>query len=92
MRNIFALLVTVISCTTASAAMTETCQKYFDETDKFLSQMKTTGVADEQINLMKQQYEQSKKQFSSLPEASQDAACKQASDALKQSMNAAKIK
>ncbi|ENZ4599924.1 DUF5339 family protein [Escherichia coli] len=44
------------------------------------------------MNLMKQQYEQSKKQFSSLPEASQDAACKQASDALKQSMSAAGIK
>ncbi|HAU9735376.1 TPA: DUF5339 family protein, partial [Escherichia coli] len=57
MRSLFALLITVISCTTASAAMTETCQKYFDETDKFLSQMKTTGVAEGQINLMKQQYE-----------------------------------
>ncbi|HCH7729722.1 TPA: hypothetical protein NNM72_001602 [Salmonella enterica subsp. enterica serovar Infantis] len=29
---------------------------------------------------MKKQHEQSKKQFHSLPEASQDAACKQASD------------
>ena len=54
--------------------------------------MKEMGTPDAQINVIKQQYEQSKQQISALPESSQDMACKQGLEALKQSMSAVGIK
>ena len=48
---------------------------------------KNAGTLESKINLRKKQHEQSMKRFHYLPEASQDAMCKQFSGTLKQSMD-----
>ena len=92
MKKIIALLFVATFATSASAAMTQTCQDYYKEIDNFMDKMKEMGTPDAQINVIKQQYEQSKQQISALPESSQDMACKQGLEALKQSMSAVGIK
>ncbi|MTH45357.1 DUF5339 domain-containing protein [Intestinirhabdus alba] len=67
------------------AAITETCQQYFNDVDALIEQAsKTSDQAKQQMDAMKPQLEQSKKQLAELPAESQDAGCKQGSAALAQ--------
>ena len=97
MKKIIALaLAAAISVPSAvlakEAESASVCQDYYKEIDNFMDKMKEMGTPDAQINVIKQQYEQSKQQISALPESSQDMACKQGLEALKQSMSAVGIK
>ncbi|MGE2231201.1 DUF5339 domain-containing protein [Escherichia coli] len=90
--TITVLLTTVLFSMSASAALTPACEEYYKEIDNFVAKMKEMGTPEAQVNTLKQQYEQSRKQIAALPDASQDMACKQGLDALRQSMSAAGIK
>ncbi|MDW6628087.1 DUF5339 domain-containing protein, partial [Escherichia coli] len=92
MKTITVLLTTVLFSMSASAALTPACEEYYKEIDNFVAKMKEMGTPEAQVNTLKQQYEQSRKQIAALPDASQDMACKQGLDALRQSMSAAGIK
>ena len=63
----------------ASAGLSKGCEKYFAEVDTFMK-----AVPAEQQAMLKQQYDASKQQLSALPEASQEQACSQANEQLKQ--------
>ena len=88
-KIIFAAALTLVSGS-SFAAITETCQKYFDDVDALIVQAsKTNDQAKQQMEALKPQLEQAKKQLAELPAENQDAGCKQGSDALvqmKQSM------
>lgn len=92
MKAITVLLTAALFSVSASAALTPVCEEYYKEIDNFVSKMKETGTPEAQVNTLKNQYEQSRQQIAALPEASQDMACKQGRDALRQSMSAAGIK
>lgn len=72
------------------AAITDTCQQYFDDVDALIVEAsKTSEQAKQQMEAMKPQLEQAKKQLAELPAESQEAGCKQGAAALvqiKQSM------
>ena len=59
----------------ASAELSQSCEKYFAEVDTFMKAVPA---------MLKQQYDASKQQLSALPEASQEQACSQANEQLKQ--------
>ncbi|HFG5847100.1 TPA: DUF5339 family protein [Salmonella enterica] len=92
MKAITVLLTATLFSVSASAALTPACEEYYKEIDNFVAKMKETGTPEAQLNTLKQQYEQSRQQIAALPDASQDMACKQGLDALRQSMSAAGIK
>ncbi|EGV06616.1 hypothetical protein HMPREF9952_0249 [Haemophilus pittmaniae HK 85] len=70
----------------ASAALSQSCEKYFAEIDTFVK-----AVPADQQAMLKQQYDASKQQLSALPEAAQEQACTQATEQLKQ-VKAAMVK
>ncbi|CBG89784.1 DUF5339 domain-containing protein [Citrobacter rodentium] len=87
-------LIFVAALTLASgssfAAITETCQQYFNDVDALIVEAsKTSEQAKQQMEAMKPQLEQAKEQLAALPAENQDAGCKQGAAALvqmKQSM------
>lgn len=84
-KVLFAALLS--SCAmSASAALSQSCEKYFAEIDTFVK-----AVPADQQAMLKQQYDASKQQLSALPEAAQEQACTQATEQLKQ-VKAAMVK
>lgn len=88
-KMIFAAALTMVSGS-SFAAITETCQQYFNDVDALIVEAsKTSEQAKQQMEAMKPQLEQAKKQLADLPAENQDAGCKQGAAALvqmKQSM------
>lgn len=61
------------------------CTEYFEQIDQFVA-------SNPQGEAMKAQYETAKQQMTQMPQATQEPACKQASDMLKQAMSATPVK
>lgn len=88
-KNHAVIAIAALTFSTVSfAATTETCAKYFKSLDAHIESVGNKAQAD----ALKQQYEQSKKQLSALPEDVQNQTCQQAQTALEASMKAAKAK
>ena len=75
-----ALMVSGMVASASAADLSATCKEYFAEIDTFVA-----AVPAAQQEMMKQQYEASKKQITALPTAQQDMMCKQGLEQLKQS-------
>ncbi|MBS6027276.1 Uncharacterised protein [Haemophilus pittmaniae] len=84
-KVLFAALLSACAMS-ASAALSQSCEKYFAEIDTFVK-----AVPADQQAMLKQQYDASKQQLSALPEAAQEQACTQATEQLKQ-VKAAMVK
>ncbi|PTQ69103.1 DUF5339 family protein [Pseudomonas sp. GV071] len=76
-----AIALIAMSSATMAADLGPSCTEYFKQIDEVVA-------ANPQGEAMKSQYETAKKQMASMPAATQEAACKQASDMLKQAMAA----
>lgn len=66
------------------AGATETCNAYFAEVDGLIAKASEDPQAKTQLDSMKGQLEEGKKQIAALPKDQQDKACQQGIDALKQ--------
>ncbi|MEY1090345.1 DUF5339 domain-containing protein [Morganella morganii] len=73
-----------LSSAAFSAQLSATCEDYFKQVDGYMELLAKNDAMKGQIETMKQQYDDSKKQFMELPADAQDAACKQGIDALAQ--------
>lgn len=80
------LAVALLSATsTAFAAdLTESCENYFKAVDGYLEQVASVDAMKGQLDLIKSQYDDSKKQISALPADQQDATCKGSLEVLEQ--------
>ncbi|MFU2088497.1 DUF5339 domain-containing protein [Avibacterium avium] len=78
-KVLFMLALSGVSSAVFAADLAPSCQKYFSEYEGYLK-----SVPQAQADMFKQQYEQAKSQFSSLPESAQTQACDQALQQLKQ--------
>lgn len=74
-----ALALTCLSTATFAADLAPSCVEYFKQIDTFLG-------SNPQADALKPQYDAMKKQMADMPVATQDAACKQAADAMKQAL------
>ena len=78
----------LFSVTDFAANASKVCDEYFTEIDEMvkLAEQEAKGDADAtaQITAMKQQLETAKTQIKSVPEETQDMACQQGLDALKE--------
>lgn len=61
----------------------DNCQSYFEAIDSYLAKIADVPSMKPQLTTVQNQYEQSKKQIMSLPEAQRDAVCTQGLSALK---------
>jgi len=93
MKKITLTLGTLVLFLSASAfaASTESCEKYFKTIDTYLENISKDETMKSQLDMVKQQYSQSKEQMSALPEATQDQACQQGQAALESAMKASGI-
>ncbi|WP_058913497.1 DUF5339 domain-containing protein [Entomohabitans teleogrylli] len=66
------------------AAVTETCQKYLDEVDAIMEQASANEAAKAQVDALKVQLAEAKKQIESMPEAEQNSGCQQGMAAMAQ--------
>ena len=66
------------------AGATETCNAYFAEVDGLIAKASEDPQAKTQLDSMKGQLEEGKKQIAALPKDQQVTACQQGIDALKQ--------
>ncbi|WP_265495124.1 DUF5339 domain-containing protein, partial [Providencia heimbachae] len=66
------------------AGATETCNTYFAEVDSLITKASENPQAKAQLDAMKGQLEEGKKQVAALPKDQQDKACQQGIDAMKQ--------
>ena len=66
------------------AGATETCNAYFAEVDSLIAKASENPQAKAQLDAMKGQLEEGKKQVAALPKDQQDQACQQGIDAMKQ--------
>ncbi|HCM63904.1 MAG TPA: hypothetical protein DIT05_15380 [Morganella sp. (in: Bacteria)] len=73
-----------ISSVAFSASLSSTCENYFKQVDEYVELLSKNDAMKGQMEAMKQQYDDSKKQFMELPTEAQDSACKQGIDALSQ--------
>lgn len=73
-----------LSSVAFSAQLSSVCEDYFKQVDEYVDLLSKNDVTKGQIDTMKQQYTDSKKQFMQLPADAQDTACKQGLDALAQ--------
>lgn len=92
MKKIMIIVLGMVFLNTGMAATTATCEAYYKEIDIYLSKLKETGVQQAQIDIVRQQYEQSRKQIARLPADNQEMACKQGLDVLEQAVDAAGMK
>lgn len=60
--------------------LTDTCKKYVEEVDALIAKASENEAAKAQMDAMKTQMEEGKKQIAAMPAESQDAACKQGLD------------
>lgn len=79
-----ALAALLMGMCTASYAETETCKKYFAEMDSFITQASKHEEAKAQVDMLKTQLAESKKQMEAYPVDQQDAGCNQGLEAMKQ--------
>ena len=77
MKNI-ALAALLMGMCTASYAETETCKQYFAEMDSFIKEAKA------QVDMLKTQLAEGRKQLETYSVEQQDAGCKQGLAAVKQ--------
>lgn len=66
------------------AGATETCNAYFAEVDGLIAKASENPQAKAQLDTMKSQLEEGKKQVAALSKDEQDKACQQGIDAMKQ--------
>ena len=85
-KILLAALLTSISA--SSFAETELCKQYFAETDTFIKEASKHEEAKAQVEMLKNQLVETKKQLEALTPAQQDAGCQQGLTAMKQ-LNAA---
>lgn len=83
-----ALAALLMGMCTASYAETETCKQYFTEMDSFIQEASKHEEAKGQVEMLKTQLTEGRKQLESYPVEQQDAGCKQGLEAMKQ-LNAA---
>ncbi|PWK30234.1 DUF5339 family protein [Pseudomonas sp. OV226] len=74
-----AIMLACLSSAAMAADVSPSCEEYFKQIDQFVS-------SSPQAEAMKAQYDTAKKQMSEMPSSTQDAACKQASEMMKQAM------
>lgn len=84
----FALAALLMSVSVSALAETETCKQYFTEMDSFIQEASKHEEAKAQVDMLKSQLAESKKQMETYPVEQQDAGCKQGLEAMKQ-LNAA---
>lgn len=63
---------------------TDTCKAYFSEVDSLVTKASENPQTKAQLDSIKNQLEDGKKQIISLPKDQQDKACRQGIDAMKQ--------
>ncbi|EPU3935401.1 DUF5339 domain-containing protein [Morganella morganii] len=73
-----------LSSVAFSAQLSSTCEDYFKQVDGYMELLAKNDAMKGQVDTMKQQYADSKKQFTELPADAQDTACKQGIEALAQ--------
>lgn len=83
-----ALAALSIGVCSASYAETEICKQYFTEMDGFIKEASKHEETKAQVEMLKTQLTEGRKQLESYPEEQQDAGCKQGLEAIKQ-LNAA---
>ena len=66
------------------AGATATCNTYFADIDAMIAKASENPQAKAQMDAMKGQLDEGKKQIAALPKDQQDAACQQGIDAMKQ--------
>jgi len=79
-----ALAALLMGFSVSSFAETETCKQYFTEMDSFIKEASKHQEAKAQVDMLKTQLAESKKQLESYPAEQQDAGCKQGLAAMKQ--------
>ncbi|MGK9174021.1 DUF5339 domain-containing protein [Yokenella regensburgei] len=72
----------------SSFAQTETCKQYFATVDNFIAEASKHEEAKAQVDMLKTQIAETKKQLESYPPEQRDVGCKQGLEAMKQ-LNAA---
>ncbi|EAO5494073.1 DUF5339 domain-containing protein [Salmonella enterica subsp. enterica] len=92
MKKIMIIVLGMVFLNTGMAGTPATCEAYYKEIDIYLSKLKGIGVQQAQIDIVRQQYEQSRKQIARLPADNQAMACQQELDVLEQAVDAAGIK
>lgn len=83
-----ALAALLMGISVSSFAETETCKQYFAVVDTFITEASKHEEAKAQVDMLKTQLTESKKQMESYPVEQQDVGCKQGLEAMKQ-LNAA---
>lgn len=83
-KLIFIFSMLAISSSALAGEMTDTCKKYVEEVDALIVKGSENAAAKPQMDALKTQMEEAKKQISALPEAQQDASCKQGIDMMSQ--------
>lgn len=73
-------------------AETETCKQYFAEVDSFIELASKQEEAKAQVDMLKTQHAESKKQMEALTAEQQDAGCKQGLAAMQQLKAAMNLK
>ncbi|WP_336285830.1 DUF5339 domain-containing protein [Citrobacter arsenatis] len=91
MKKVIMVCFGLLFVNSAMAAGSESCALYKTEIDSYLSKMKEMGTQQSQLDMLKQQFEQSLSQMKNLPADSQEMTCKQGLDALRQMMKSANM-
>jgi len=73
-------------------AETETCKQYFAEVDSFIELASKQEGTKAQVDMLKTQHAESKKQMEALTAEQQDAGCKQGLEAMQQLKAAMNLK
>ncbi|MBS6740544.1 DUF5339 domain-containing protein [Phytobacter diazotrophicus] len=79
-----ALAALLMGMCTASYAETETCKQYFAEMDSFIKEASKHEEAKAQVDMLKNQLAEGRKQLETYSVEQQDAGCKQGLAAVKQ--------
>ncbi|WP_044470328.1 DUF5339 domain-containing protein [Mannheimia massilioguelmaensis] len=78
-KTILAVLFAAVASFASAADLSATCKQYFSDIDEYVK-----AVPAEQSSMMKQQLDASKQQISAMPADTQEQACKQGIESLKQ--------
>ncbi|ELP5236137.1 DUF5339 domain-containing protein [Citrobacter freundii] len=80
MKKLLALAVMIVPLTSFASS---TCDEYFKSVDGYLDQIAAVPEMKTQLDALKAQYAQTKKQLEAMPAESQEASCKQGLEAMK---------
>ncbi|MGG4606243.1 DUF5339 family protein [Paenalcaligenes sp. Me131] len=83
-KIILAGVIASMSSATFAADLSQACTDYYAAVDKYVEQIASHDAMKGQVDMIKAQYDDSKKMIESMPKDSQDAACNAANDAMKQ--------